>query len=509
MQSLPEVDYHVLTGLAARSKPVSVLDLAAELGLDQSQVTATCLKRSEEGLIEVTEEVYLDLKLGKKGKALKEGLLPERHIVQALIAKGEPAELPELAELSGLDKTEVGQSLRWLKQKGWAEQDGKQLKLAARAPKNGDKPGPDEILVMALFDLEAASDRELARKEVDVPAALALLEGRTGIVEEKPRKIRYALLTAAGRKLVEEGIEARKQVNQLTPDMLRTGEWRSVELRPYDVRLEAARVSPGKAHPLVRIFEQTRRVFLEMGFSETVSSYVESGFWDFDALFQPQDHPARDMQDTFYVARPASCHLPDAEMVERVKKTHEDGGDTGSVGWRYAWSKNLAQKAVLRTHTTASTIRALAQNPTSPRKVFCVGPVFRRETVDYKHLPVFHQVDGIIIDEKASFSNLLGTLQAFYQKMGFERFQFRPAFFPYTEPSVEVFVWSERKSDWVEMGGAGMFRPEVTRPLGCTSPVLAWGLGLERLAMFRYEVGSIGELYRARLAWLKEEPLCR
>ncbi|MCE7875074.1 phenylalanine--tRNA ligase subunit alpha [bacterium CPR1] len=389
MHSLPEVDYQVLTGLAARSKPVSVLDLAAELSLDQSQVTATCLKRSEEGLVEVTEEVYLDLRLGKKGKALKQGLLPERHIVQALIAKGEPAELPELAELSGLDKTEVGQSLRWLKQKGWAEQDGKQLKLASEAPKNGDKPGADEILVMALLDLEAASDRELAKKEVDVPAALALLEGRTGIVEEKPRKIRYAQLTAAGRKLVEEGIKPKKQVNQITPEMLRTGEWRSVELRPYDVRLEAARVSPGKAHPLVRIFEQTRRVFLEMGFSETVSSYVESGFWDFDALFQPQDHPARDMQDTFYVARPGSCHLPDAEMVERVKKTHEDGGDTGSVGWRYVWSKELAQKAVLRTHTTASTIRALAQNPTSPRKVFCVGPVFRRETVDYKQIEQF------------------------------------------------------------------------------------------------------------------------
>lgn len=508
MHSVPQVDHKVLTGLAGKTEPVSVLDLSAELELDQSQVTAVCLSRPEQ--IEVTEEVYLDLKLGKKGKSLKEGLLPERHIVQALISKGEPAEMPELAELTGLDKTEVGQSLRWLKQKEWAVQDGKTLKLGPKAPSNGQKDaGPDEKLVLALWDLEAASDKLLETKDVDVKAGLALLEGRTGIVEEKPRKIRFARLTPAGQKLVADGIEARSQVNQLTPEMLRSGEWRNVELRPYDVTLEASRVAPGKAHPLVRIFEQTRRVFLEMGFSETVSSYVESGFWDFDALFQPQDHPARDMQDTFYVARPKDCRLPDAEMVERVKETHENGGDTGSVGWRYVWNKELAKKAVLRTHTTASTIRALAQNPTSPRKVFCVGPVFRRETVDYKHLPVFHQVDGIIIDDKASFSNLLGTLQAFYQKMGFQKFQFRPAFFPYTEPSVEVFVWSERKADWVEMGGAGMFRPEVTRPLGCTAPVLAWGLGLERLAMFRYEVGSIGELYRARLGWLKEEPLCR
>jgi phenylalanyl-tRNA synthetase alpha chain len=215
------------------------------------------------------------------------------------------------------------------------------------------------------------------------------------------------------------------------------------------------------------------------------------------------------MQDTFYVSNPPKTKLPDEVLVKRVRETHEGEGDCGSVGWRYKWSRELSEKTVLRTHTTASTVRALAANPQGPRKVFCVGPVFRRETVDYKHLPVFHQVDGIIIDEKATFANLLGTLEAFYRKMGFTKFQFRPAFFPYTEPSVEVFVWSEKKADWVEMGGAGMFRPEVTEPLGCTSPVLAWGLGLERLAMFTYDLGSIGELYRARLSWLKGVDLCR
>ncbi|MEW6279458.1 MAG: phenylalanine--tRNA ligase subunit alpha [Candidatus Eremiobacterota bacterium] len=506
MHSVSEVDYRVLTALAGRSDRVSIADLTGQLGLDQSQVTAACLLRAERGEVEVEEQVHLDFKLGKKGRALPGGELPERLILRALAGAGGAAELPALADLTGLEKNEVGQSLRWLKQKGWAEQDGKTLRL-----RNGvkEEAGPDEQLVKALVDLDSASESDLAARGIDVKAALKLLEGRTGVVEEKPRKQRLVRLTPQGRKLVAEGLEVKRQVTQLTPDMLRTGDWRQVEFRPYDVRLESARVTPGKEHPLVRIFQQTRRVFLEMGFSETVSPYVESGFWDFDALFQPQDHPARDMQDTFYVARPSACQLPEDELVRRVRRTHEDGGDTGSVGWRYVWNAELARKPVLRTHTTASTIRALAADPASPRKVFCVGPVFRRETVDYKHLPVFHQVDGIIIDEQATFANLLGTLQAFYQKMGFKKFQFRPAFFPYTEPSVEIFVWSERKSDWVEMGGAGMFRPEVTRPLGCSAPVLAWGLGLERLAMFRYEVGAISELYRARLTWLKEEPLCR
>ena len=320
---------------------------------------------------------------------------------------------------------------------------------------------------------------------------------------------RFAKLSDAGKKLVDEGIAPVKEVNQLTPEMLKDGSWREVEFRPYDVTAAAEESYPGKDHPLVSVFEKTRRVFLEMGFEETESGYVESSFWDFDALFQPQDHPARDMQDTFYVSNPPKTRLPVEELVKRVADTHEGTGDCGSVGWRYKWSRELSEKTVLRTHTTASTVRALAANPQGPRKVFCVGPVFRRETVDYKHLPVFHQVDGIIIDDKATFANLLGTLEAFYRKMGFSKFQFRPAFFPYTEPSVEVFVWSEKKSDWVEMGGAGMFRPEVTEPLGCTSPVLAWGLGLERLAMFTYDLSSIGELYRARLSWLKGVDLCR
>ena len=263
-----------------------------------------------------------------------------------------------------------------------------------------------------------------------------------------------------------------------------SGEWRNVDLRPYDVSLAAEPLYPGKEHPLQSVFQQTRRVFLEMGFEEIVSPYVESSFWDFDALFQPQDHPAREMQDTFYVARPARCRLPDEKLVQTVQRTHENGGDTGSVGWRYRWNREIAERPVLRTHTTASTIRALAANPQPPRKVFCVGPVFRRETVDYKHLPVFHQVDGVIIDEQASFATLLGTLAAFYRKMGFERSSSGRAFSPTPSRRSRSSSGPSKKRDWVEMGGAGMFRPEVTEPFGCNVPVLAWGLGLERLACF-------------------------
>lgn len=478
--------------------------LSESLQANQSQVSALAVTGQTQGFIEIQERPVRLLKLGKKAGAG----LPDRAILAGLAKLGGDAEMPACAQAAGLEPKEVGQALRWLKSKGWAEQAGKSLKITSVGQQQVDSAEllEDEKLLLVLADGSERSQDSVSG--VDVEAALALLEGRTGYVDTRDKTVRWLKLTAAGAARLAAGLVVKKQVSMLTHEMMLNGSWKEAEFRPYDINLPAEPSYPAKTHPLVQVFQQTRKVFLELGFSETVSSYVESSFWDFDALFQPQDHPARDMQDTFYVARPSECRLPARETVERVRQTHENGGETGSVGWRYQWNEEVTKRPVLRTHTTASTIRALAENPRAPRKVFCVGPVFRRETVDYKHLPVFHQVDGIIVDEKASFAALLGTLKAFYTKMGFDRFQFRPAFFPYTEPSVEIFVWSHKKSDWVEMGGAGMFRPEVTEPLGCKSPVLAWGLGLERLAMFRYELSSIGELYRARQGWLKETSLC-
>ncbi len=369
-------------------------------------------------------------------------------------------------------------------------------------------PADHEKLISHLFAGGGGSPAELSRIGIDVEKALDGLKGRGGLVSKKERRRWRASLSDEGKKLRGTEIAARKTVNALDTDLLKDGAWREVDFKAYDVQLASKKVTPGKEHPFRRILEQTRRVFLEMGFSEVNSPMLESSFWGFDALFQPQDHPAREMQDTFYMRRPGRAKLPDERIVRQVQRTHEDGGDTGSIGWGYRWNRKTAETVVLRTHTTAGTIRALARDQEPPQKIFIVGTVFRRETMDFKHLPLFHQVDGIIIDEKACFASLLGTLDAFYRKMGFDKFEFRPAFFPYTEPSVEVFVWHDKKKDWVEMGGAGVFRDEVTRPFGCRVPVLAWGLGLERLAMFRYGIDSIRDLYVTDINWLREVPQC-
>jgi phenylalanyl-tRNA synthetase alpha chain len=511
MESFPREQYVILEGLGRLEGEIAVSELARNLGIDQALAAAGSQLLADVGLVELREIPYRELVLKEGAREVLAGGLPERRVLNALLAAGRPLALTDLPAVTGLTPAEVGGSLRQLAQKGWAIKEGGTLRAGPAAAGGATTKAEDE---KALEALAARADRKAREEELvsicDLERALELLKGRRELLEVRTRKVRRVRLSPAGRARVAGGIREAKEIGQLTPELIRAGAWREASFKSYDVRLGVAPRHPGKAHPMQRIIADTRRVFLEMGFAEIASPLVESTFWNFDALFQPQDHPAREMQDTFYLERPARVALPaDAGLVERVRRTHEDGGETGSLGWGYRWDPERARGTVLRTHTTAATIRAVAEDPKGPRKVFCVGRVFRREAIDYKHLPVFHQVDGIIIDEAATFANLLGTLAAFYHKMGFDRLEFRPGFFPYTEPSVEVFIWVEAKQDWFEMGGAGIFRPEVTEPLGCQVPVLAWGLGLERLAMLRYDILEMRALYQIDLEWLKEVPLCR
>ena len=263
----------------------------------------------------------------------------------------------------------------------------------------------------------------------------------------------------------------------------------------FDVNVPGQNASLGKNHPITKITKRMKRIMSELGFQEMNGGIIESSFWNFDALFQPQDHPARELADTFYLK--GESPLPDAGLVKRVKEAHE-------VGWKYEWDPKVASKLVLRTHTTALSARYLASiKDKKPKKYFAIGRVFRNEATDYKHLAEFHQVEGIIAWENAKFTDLLGILKEFYRKLGFEKIRFRPSFFPYTEPSLEVEVYFERRKQWLELGGAGIFRPEVSIPLAGVYPVLAWGLSLERPLMLLLELEDIRTLYKNEIDFLK------
>ena len=210
------------------------------------------------------------------------------------------------------------------------------------------------------------------------------------------------------------------------------------------------------------------------------------------------------MQDTFYLDAPASLPIDQARL-DQWRAIHEHGGETGSRGWGGTFSDDIAQRGLLRTHTTVNTIQHLAEHPKTPCRVFSVDRVFRKEAIDRTHLPEFHQIEGIIMEEGADLPMLVTTLRTFYAKMGYPEVRVRPAYFPYTEPSLEVEVrW---RGKWLELGGAGIFRPEVTEPLGCMAPVCAWGMGLERLAMLVLGLDDIRQLYISDLAWLRDQPM--
>lgn len=528
--------------------PIELGEAAKQAGVDQSQVSAVAAEAAAEGFFQIESCEREELTASETAKQRLDAGLPE---FWAALQLRDVPEMPtqmliELAKKFGIAINDV---FKWSSVRGTIDRERSKadnkdivrITASGRRGISGTKKDDDIRALDLVFERGAVFLDELAEFSIDHARVRQLLSNRPELAKIKQRTIRTLNLTTVGWDALQKRVRVIKERNSLTPEDLESGAWREIKLRPYDVKLPAKDVYPAKIHPLRKIIEQTRRAFLEMGFAEVASPMVESAFWNFDALFQPQDHPAREMQDTFYMRHPATTPLPGEEkgvrnhfsgsggdspsdkmvpdtffanqdgtaILENVRRTHEDGWETGSEGWGYKWSPEVSKKVVLRTHTTAATIRALAANPNPPGKFFCVGWTYRNETISFKHLPVFHQVDGMIIDEEANLASLMGTLQEFYSKMGFGRVKFKPAFYPYTEPSVDVVVYMESRGKWLEMGGAGIFRPEVTLPLGCKHPVLAWGLGIERLAMLRFGLSDIRELYGTNLNELEKVPLCR
>jgi phenylalanyl-tRNA synthetase alpha chain len=435
------------------------------------------------------------------------GELPEFSVLNAI----GPSSKKEISELHTgvMSREQVQIALGWMKRNGWAsisKEGGKSIASITDEGRNRLEEGPLTGEMKILRAAGAAGEAglpEAEAKKIDAHA-LSLLLTRKGLLKARERYVRTLELTEAGTAMAASGISVGEEITQLTPELIQSGKWKYAELRPYDVSTFAPAMHGGKAHVLREAIARIRDIFLHMGFTEIRGDYIESCFWNMDVLFIPQDHPARDAQDTFYMKTPGPADLP-AGLSDAVRRIHETGGDTGSEGWKYKWSEQEARRRLLRTHTTVSTIRYLSEHPDEPCKVFSVGKVFRREATDNKHLPEFHQIEGIVMEEGASFRVLIGVIKEFYSRMGFPEVRFRPSYFPYTEPSLEVEVKFNGK--WMELGGAGIFRPEVTAPFGIKWPVLAWGLGLERLVMKRYGIQDIRQLYLGDLEWMKKTPI--
>jgi len=432
---------------------------------------------SERGLVDVERHVSRQYVLTEEGRAYAGRGLPERQVLESF---EETIPMRDL-QAHPLAKIAIG----WMRKKGWVTiRDGVVQKTGNAAL------GPDETAFARVSETGAVEDGEGV-------ADLA----RRGLVEEVETVAYTVSITPRGRELLAGGLDLREEVGTLTREQILSGEWKNLPLRRYDVTKLPKRAYPGKTHPYQRLLDEMRRVLFDMGFEEMAGGIVQSSFWNFDALFQPQDHPAREMQDTFFLGE----RWPLPAGYERVRDMHEHGGETSSTGWGGTWSAEKAKQCVLRTHTTSLSIQHLAAHPNPPVRAFCIGRVYRREAIDPTHLAEFEQLEGIVMDEGVNFRHLLGFLKEFYAKMGFEKVRFRPGYFPYTEPSVEPEVYVDGLG-WVELGGAGIFREEVTAPFGIEHPVLAWGLGISRVAMLKLGLRDLRQLYRSDVEWIRETP---
>jgi len=339
------------------------------------------------------------------------------------------------------------------------------------------------------------------------------LKKRKGVIKTDIITERSVELKEIYNELIKAKISFKNIIDELSPNMLKDSSWKNKSFRRYDIKINVPSISGGRRHFVNEAVAYIKKVWLEMGFKEMQGPLLQTSFWNFDALFTAQDHPAREMQDTFFIANPEKGKLPEKRFVEGVKNAHENGFGTGSLGWRYKWNPEQAMKNVLRTHTTVLSARTIAalKKDDLPAKYFTVGKCFRNETVDWCHLFELCQVEGIVVDPDVTFKNLVGYLKEFYKKLGYSKVRIRPAYFPYTEMSAEVDVFHPVKKEWIELGGSGIFRPEVVKPLlGVEVPVLAWGLGMERAISMYYGITDIRDLYRNDLkqsreikAWLK------
>lgn len=427
--------------------------------------------------------------LGGLGEvALAEGLLEERlwNWIQS-------TESPNMGSLSqNFERSEAGPGIGLLKKLGVSIEGG--VLVASDSDSVTKEIESRKAFLQSLpLDSEGADSGMIEK-----------MKSRKGLIEISESKTRTWSITDLGNSVPKALLEEREIISEITPELLQSELWRNAEFRRFDVTLDSTIPRRGKSHPMQALIERIRSIFLEMGFSELVDDYVQTAGWNMDALFIPQDHPAREMQDTFYLDNPKSVEIEE-KYLNLWKSVHEDGEETGSTGWQGEFSEEISKRGLLRTHTTVNTIQYLAQNPDKPCRVFSVDRVFRKEAIDRTHLPEFHQIEGIIMEEGANLAMLVDTLKTFYAKMGYPEVRVRPAYFPYTEPSLEIEVkW---RGKWLELGGAGIFRPEVTEPLGVKHPVCAWGMGLERLAMLVLGLDDIRQLYISDLEWLNSQPI--
>lgn len=442
-----------------------------------------------------TRVLYERTELG--GEYADKGTPIER--ILAVVQNEGALSLPEIAEKTGLEKKDVGSTFGQLsKQKVLTMDAEKRVSLAD--PSSPPTESPDSV-VRSL--LERAGEGELAEADLsdEERTAIAPHAKKRGasstmfrIVERESVTYRVNKTGVAFREALAKLGMTGDEIGTLTPEMLRDGSWRGRGFRSYGVDAPTSRLLPGRRNPYCEYLDSVKDKLVSLGFEEFDGPLVETEFWNSDALFMPQFHSARDIHDVYYVKNPSHAREIEEPYLSRIAKTHEDGWETGSRGWGYGFDRDFTRRLILRSQGTVMSAKSL-HSAKVPGKYFGILRCFRYDQVDATHLSDFYQTEGIVLGEDVNLKTLLGLLEMFAVELaGATDVRYVPGYFPFTEPSVEVHIKHPRLG-WFELGGSGIFRPEVTKPMGVDVPVLAWGLGIDRMALMHLGLNDLRELF--------------
>ncbi|NNL59273.1 MAG: phenylalanine--tRNA ligase subunit alpha [Nitrosopumilus sp.] len=460
-QVFHDIEKKIITSLKDIPKQTpEMLEKSTSLSPDQIRRGIEWLKLKHLAIVDESKNIILSL--GKNGiESLKKGL-PERRLLDLL--KNGPKKLSELQQELG---PVFGPAMGMCKKNNWVEALSDQISLNSI---------PDHL--PGEKTLKQIGTEKVSKSDINENDLSSLLK-RPNFIKEDIVKYKEISLTDLAKTI---------ELTQSTS--------------AFDVEAKVPQVFVARTHPLKDTIDEIREIFVTLGFSEINGNMTQPSFWNFDALFTPQDHPARELQDTFYLDGISTKKIGTPEQIRKVSDSHKKN-------WKYHWDINEARKMVLRTHTTCITIKHLAENKPDEARVFSLGRVFRNEKVSYKHLVEFNQIEGVVVGKNATLRDLMGIQREFYKRIGITKIKFWPTFFPYTEPSLQTMVYNERLGKWVELFGMGIFRPEVTKPLGISKPVLAWGGGIERIAMLKYGLDDVREFYNNNLGWLRSATKCQ
>ena len=497
---LREHEQKTLSALQKSDGKASIEQIMSKSGLSDSAIMRAAVTLQEKKLVKISVKQQTIAKVNVEGKTYAKNGLPERRMIDALKKLGSKAPIGKVIENASLEKQFIPIALGWIQRKHWANLDDKTKTLQITGKL---EEGNDEKALKLLSENEQVTFENLSQQ---LQEAVHVLKGRK-LVEIDEKSKRIIEITKAGWTTLKKGMRATEEVTQLTPELIITGKWRKVKLQRYNVEAQVAKTWPGKKHPYLQFLDEVKEKLVNLGFKEMLGTNVETCFFNFDALYTPQDHPAREAFDVYFVKNPKYGSV-DAykDALEKVKKTHENGWKTGSTGWRYKYSAKEARRLILRGHGTCLSARTLLSKELEiPGKYFSIARCYRPDVLDRTHLTEFNQVEGIVVDENLTLRDLLGILEKFAVEIaGAEKFRLRPDYYPFTEPSVELSAYMEG-CGWVEFGGSGIFRPEVTMPLGIKVPVIAWGLGIDRLFMIKAGIDDIRYLFAQDLDWIRRK----